>query len=233
MTGNAKQAGITYNILVEISLLFFDLDGTLYPNSSGLWKAIGERMNQFLIEELQFPEAEVGEIRRTYFETYGTTLRGLQINHSVDADEYLAYVHDLPLEDYISPDPALRELLTSLPQEKWIFTNADANHAQRVLSIRGIEACFAGIVDVNALGYLCKPEKQAYHLAMTFANQTEPKRCVMIDDSIRNLEPAHELGLKTVLVGSTESFPAADISISSLLELAQAFPQLWVDSEPM
>lgn len=211
------------------SLLFFDLDGTLYPNSSGLWQAIGQRMNQFLLDQLKFPEEEVGEIRRTYFETYGTTLRGLQINHSIDADQYLAYVHDLPLEDYISPDPDLHQLLTSLPQEKWIFTNADANHARRVLSIRGIEDCFSGIVDVNALGFLCKPEKQAYLLAMSLANQPDPERCVLADDSIRNLEPAHEIGFKTVLVGSGESHQAADITVDHLLELPQAFPQLWED----
>lgn len=213
------------------SLLFFDLDGTLYPNSSGLWQAIGERMNQFLLDQLKFPEDEVGEIRRTYYEAYGTTLRGLQLNHSVDADQYLAYVHDLPIEDYISPDPDLHNLLTSLPQEKWIFTNADANHALRVLSIRGIEDCFSGIIDVNALDYLCKPEKQAYLLAMSLTEQDDPKRCVLIDDSIRNLEPAHELGFKTVLIGSGESHQAADISINNLSELTHAFPQLWEDSK--
>jgi putative hydrolase of the HAD superfamily len=228
-----KHAYITYNNLVNYSVLFVDLDDTLYPNSSGLWGAIRERMNQFLLEELKFSPDEATEIRHTYFETYGTTLRGLQINHSVDADEYLAYVHDLPLEDYISPDPKLRDLLTSLPQEKWIFTNADADHARRVLSIRGIEDCFSGIIDVRALGFLCKPEKQAYQLALSLVNKTDPTLCVMMDDSVRNLEPAHELGFKTVLVGSAESHPAADISINNLIDLSRVFPQLWADSRPM
>jgi putative hydrolase of the HAD superfamily len=212
---------------VNYSVLFFDLDDTLYPNSSGLWEAIRERMHQFLLERLKFSPEEASDIRRTYFETYGTTLRGLQINHSVDADEFLAYVHDLPLKNYISPDLELRELLLSLPQEKWIFTNADANHAQRVVSTRGIEDCFVGIVDVRALGFLCKPERQAYQLALSMTSEVNPARCVLFDDALRNLEPAYELGFKTVLVGSRDSHPAADLSINSLLDLPHAFPQLW------
>ena len=148
------------------SVLFFDLDDTLYSNSNGLWEAIRGRMTDYLRDPLGFPPGEIPELRRSYFETYGTTLRGLQINHSVDADEYLAYVHDLPLEEYISPDPQLHELLASLPQRKWIFTNADSNHAMRVLGILGLEDCFDGIIDVRALDYLCKPEVQAYQRAL-------------------------------------------------------------------
>ncbi len=58
----------------------------------------------------------------------GTTMRGLQIHHQIDTDDYLAYVHDLPLHDYLYPNPQLRSLLTSLPQRRWIFTNADADY---------------------------------------------------------------------------------------------------------
>ncbi len=72
------------------------------------------------------PRREIPAIRRHYFETYGTTLRGLQKHHQVDTDDYLAYVHDLPLEQYIQPNPALHDLLVSLPQRRFIFTNADA-----------------------------------------------------------------------------------------------------------
>ena len=51
------------------------------------------------------PVEEVDILRRNYFEQYGTTLRGLQIHHQVDTDEYLAYVHDLPLEKLPSALP--------------------------------------------------------------------------------------------------------------------------------
>ena len=209
------------------SVLFFDLDDTLYSNTNGLWAAIRGRMTDYLSDQLGFPPEETQELALHYYQTYGTTLRGLQINHSVDTDEYLAYVHDLPLEDYISPDPELHNLLDSLPQQKWIFTNADANHANRVLGVLGLEDCFTGIIDVRALGFICKPEEEAYKRSLELANGVEPANCVLFEDSIRNLAPAQEIGFETVLVGTDEMHPAADYSVRNLKDLPQVFPGLW------
>jgi pyrimidine 5'-nucleotidase len=212
---------------VTWNVLFFDLDDTLYPNTNGLWEAIRLRMTDYLRDPLGFAPDEIQEIRQSYYENYGTTLRGLQTHHEVDEDDYLAYVHDLPLEEFISPDPGLRSMLESLPQKKWIFTNADADHAKRVLKVLGIEDCFSGIIDVRALDFLCKPDRKAYVRALDLAGEANPENCVLLDDSIRNLTPAHQAGYTTVLVGSTEQNQAADYSIESLKDLPQVFKQLW------
>ena len=209
------------------TVLFFDLDDTLYPNTNGLWEAIRLRMTDYLRDALGFDPGEIQEIRQTYYETYGTTLRGLQLHHEVNEDDYLAYVHDLPLEQYISPDPQLRSLLKSLTQKKWIFTNADADHASRVLQVLGIDDCFSGIIDVRALGFLCKPDRKAYARALELAGETNPEKCVLLDDSIRNLIPAHQAGFTTVLVGSPQHHQSADYSIQNLKDLPQVFNQLW------
>lgn len=220
---------ILYNKLMTYTALFFDLDDTLYSNSTGLWEAILKRMTDFMRERLGFSTDEISELRKTYYETYGTTLRGLQINYSVDADEYLAYVHDLPLEDYLSPDPNIGALLESLPQAKWIFTNADAHHATRVLEILNLKNCFNGIIDVRALGFLCKPDRRAYQRALSLVNGAVPKHCVLFDDSPRNLEPAYQLGFTTVLVGTNEHHPVANYSLQHLTDLNEAFPELWTE----
>ena len=212
---------------MKFSTIFFDLDDTLYPNSTGLWGAIRERMGDFMVERLGFPAEEVPGIRKTYFETYGTTLRGLQIHHQVDPDEYLAYVHDLPLENYISPDPEMRALISSLPQKKWIFTNADSDHARRVLNLLGLNDCFQGIIDVHALGFLCKPEMDAYSRALALVGATTAIECVLLDDSPRNLYPARQLGITTILVGSAEPNPAAQYAVHTPKELPLVMPELW------
>jgi putative hydrolase of the HAD superfamily len=212
---------------VTWKILFFDLDDTLYPNTNGLWEAIRLRMTDYLLDPLGFPPEDIQEIRQTYYETYGTTLRGLQTHHEVDADDYLAYVHDLPLDEYLSPDPELHSMLESLPQRKWIFTNADADHARRVLQVLGVQDCFSGIIDVRALGYLCKPDKQAYSQALELAGETSPNDCVLLDDSIRNLIPARQAGFTTVLVGTTGQYQGIDYSLANLKDLPRVFPQLW------
>ena len=98
-----------YNHLVKYTTIFFDLDDTLYPASTGLWYAIKERMNIYMRDRMGFDPAEIPHVREKYFLQYGTTLRGLQANHDIDVQDFLAFVHDLPLEDYIQPNPDLCE----------------------------------------------------------------------------------------------------------------------------
>jgi putative hydrolase of the HAD superfamily len=207
--------------------LYFDLDDTLYPASSGLWDAIRDRMNAYMQRMIDLPLPEIIQLRQGYLERYGTTLRGLQAHYSVDRDEYLAFVHDLPLEQFIQPDPDLRVLLSSLPQRRWIFTNADASHARRVVSILGVQDCFDGIIDIRAMDFACKPDRIAYERALAITGDDDPGECIIFDDAMRNLAPAHEIGFYTILVGKNGSQPAPDRTISSIHELRASMPELW------
>ena len=207
--------------------LFFDLDDTLYPKSNGLWNAIRDRMHGYMSKIVRLPADEVEALRQHYLETYGTTLRGLQIHYQIDTDEYLDQVHNLPLSEFIIPDPELGKLISTLPQRKIIFTNADINHARRVLSILELEHIFEQIIDIRRLGFVCKPDPKAYHLAMEIAGVKNPDECILFDDAPRNLTPARKQGWYTVLVGDQHPDSAAHQNINSLHELPQAMPQLW------
>jgi putative hydrolase of the HAD superfamily len=213
---------------MRYTTLLFDLDDTLYDSGNGLWEAIRQRMSQYMIERIGLPAEDVPVLRAMYYKKYGTTLRGLQRHFQVDSDDYLAYVHDLPLERYLKPATDLRSLLISLPQRRWIFTNADAGHARRVLSTLALEDCFDGIIDVRAIQFACKPEPIAYQRALELAGNPPPTQCIMLDDSPSNLDGARRMKITTVLVGKNGSpHPSVDYTVSSLLDLPQALPELW------
>jgi putative hydrolase of the HAD superfamily len=218
---------------MRFQTLFFDLDDTLYPSRTGLWNAIRDRMGLYMHERLHIPWEDIPHLRIHYLETYGTTLRGLQHFHSVDTEEYLAFVHDLPLDRYLYPEPENRSLLLSLPQPKWIFTNADDAHARRVLAVLNLVDCFQGIIDLHALGFFCKPEKETYLRALKIAGTDNPSRCVILDDSVRNLVPARELGFTTVLVHNHTSnlIPSQDHTVDYVIDhpraLREILPELW------
>lgn len=194
---------------MRFTTLFFDLDDTLYPNSTGLWLAIKERMNLYMIERMGMAPEDVPALREKYFKMYGTTLRGLQARHNVDVDEYLAYVHDLPLEDFLTPDPLQREIIASLPTCNLIFTNADANHARRVLSVLQLDDLFETVIDVNAVAPYCKPMPESFAIAQDLANEPDPRKCVMIDDLTRTTRAALEAGMASILYGTEEPTPDA------------------------
>jgi putative hydrolase of the HAD superfamily len=204
---------------VRFSTIFFDLDDTLYPPSSGLWPELKQRMSRYMIEQLGIPEADVPRLREAYFRKYGTTLRGLQANHAIDSAHYLAYVHDVPLADYIQPDPEEQRILASLPTRNLIFTNADANHARRVLRTLEIEDCFVDIVDVNRMEPFCKPSPEAFALAMRAAGEDDPGRCVIIDDLPHTTRAAKQQGLYSLLYGSRAAGNDADAAFADWHQL--------------
>ena len=96
---------------MQVSTLLIDLDDTLYPPSTGLWSTIRERMHTYMTERMGIEPALADRLRPHFLETYGTNLRGLQHEFEVDTDDYLAYVHNLPLSEYIQPNPELRQML--------------------------------------------------------------------------------------------------------------------------
>jgi pyrimidine 5'-nucleotidase len=186
-------------------------------------------MNVYMLEKLHLPLDKIASLRRFYFETYGTTLRGLQTHYHIDADDFLAFVHDLPIRKMVQPDPELRELLLSLQLRKFIFTNADSAHAGRILDALELQGCFDGIIDVRRLNFHCKPEPVVYQMALDVAGESNPQRCIYLDDSPRNLAPARPMGFFTILVGDESNTNAADRAIHRLHDLPQVMPELWQD----
>jgi len=186
--------------LLNVHCLLIDLDDTLYPQNSGVWDMIGQRMNQFLVEVKDFPLEEVPQLRQQLWHQYGTTLRGLEVEYSVERDFFLDYVHDVPLENALKFDPNLDQILSRLPQRKVIFTNAHAEHARRVLNLLGVTHHFEDIIDIYAMSPYCKPEVEAFQKTLTMVDEP-PEHCLLIDDSPRNLETAQLLGMQTLSVG--------------------------------
>jgi putative hydrolase of the HAD superfamily len=199
--------------------LFIDLDDTLYPPRRGIWQEISRRINVYLTDRMGIPAAAVDAERRRLFETYGTTLKGLQHERTVDPQEYFAFVHDIPLDQYLAEDPALREMLSRLPQKKYIFSNADSPYIKRVLAALGVRDLFDGIVDIYATGFSCKPLPAAYQAALRHAGQDTPAECWLVDDLPRNLIPASQLGMTTVLVAPEPRPAGADHRIDDIHSL--------------
>ena len=100
----------------------FDLDNTLYPNTTNLFSKIDVLMCKFIEDNLRVSSEEALSIKDTYFHEHGTTLNGLMKNHKIDAEEFLEFVHNI---DYslLQKDLDLANEIKKLPGEKIIFTN--------------------------------------------------------------------------------------------------------------
>lgn len=209
-----------------IHTILFDLDETLYPPEAGVMRQIGERITLYVQARLSLATDEALAVRRRYFQEYGTTMRGLQINYGIDPDEYLAYVHQIPLEQYLHPNERLDKVLQNIPQEKIIFTNASREHAERVLALLGIRRHFSRIVDIRDVGYESKPQPDAYERICRILG-VRAEECLIVEDNLRNLLPAKALGMTTVLVrnGHTEPEDGVDWVIEQIEEIGTVVGQ--------
>lgn len=192
-----------------LKALLCDLDDTVYAPETGLWPAIGARITDYIVLRFGLTEFEARALRSAYYEKYGLTLLGLMEAHHIDPDDYLAFVHDLPLSEYIRPDPALGAMLGRLPLRKAIFTNADAAHADRVLVELGIRQHFTDIIDIAATRFHPKPQTGAYETALDRLG-VQPDECIFADDLVSNLAAAHALGITTVWVRPNVEGPLPD-----------------------
>lgn len=184
--------------------LFFDLDNTLYPPDCGVWEAIGARIEKFVIDNVNIEEEKVSEFRQYCHDKYGTTLQGLKRLYQVDDEQYLKYVHDIDLSQYLVNDGQISKLLDSLPQRKIIFTNSDENHASKVLRFLEIEEQFEMIIDVTKLDPYVKPQKGSFQRALELTGLRSANSCVFIDDFQSNVEGANEMGFFSILVGKKQ-----------------------------
>ncbi|MBN2257246.1 MAG: pyrimidine 5'-nucleotidase [Anaerolineaceae bacterium] len=208
---------------MPITTLILDLDETVYPSSTGLWDLIGERIFAFIHQRLELPAEAIHALQYQYFNSYGTTLRGLELNNGIDARDYLDYVHDVPIENILAPDQELHDVLSGYPQRKVIFTNSDKNHTQRVLERIGIADLFDGVVDVQDIRPHCKPQPEAFQVALNLFGGLDAADCLFIDDSLRNIQTAAEMGMSVVHINEKKQPSLLYPTVRYLKELPQVF----------
>lgn len=206
--------------------LLIDLDGTVYDKHNGMWEEMSSRIGEFMRAVVGIAEEDVVPTREKYYRQYGSSLRGLQFHHQVDTEEYLAYVHGMDLSKYLAPDPDMRYQLASLPYKKWIFTNSDRNHTQRVLQAIGIEDLFEGIMDVWTMHHIPKPETWTYQNARRLVGNPDPSSIIFVDDTIKNLVPPTKMGWQTVWIDGAMANPQVSYTIPKLHYLPNVIEQI-------
>lgn len=188
----------------HVETWIFDLDNTLYPASSNLFAQVDVRITDFIARNLGLPSELARAKQKDYYLRYGTSLRGMMLEHGMDPADFLAYVHDIDVTP-VAPSPGLDGALEQLPGRKLIYTNGSVRHAENVLTRLGIARHFQGIFDIVAADYLPKPDPRPY-LEMVARFGIDTPRAAFVEDLHRNLAPAADLGMTTVWVRDDNPF---------------------------
>ena len=185
--------------LSHVRTWVFDMDDTLYPREQGLMTLVQARINAYVVEAVGLEPEEARVLQRQFLDEHGTTLAGLMANYTIDPQDFLKVVHDVPM-DGIEPNPRLAEQLMRLPGRRFVFTNGARDYARRVLDRVGIADCFDGVFAIEDGDLTPKPAPSTFR-RMVERFDFEPRSAAFFEDTPKNLEPAKALGMATILIG--------------------------------
>lgn len=206
--------------------ILFDLDNTLYSSEKGVFALINQKINEYVRFTTGCDNQEVDLLRRDYLERYGTTLGGLIHHYLIDPEDYLDFVHDVPLEELLSPDPSLADLLRSIKLPMVIFTNGTSSHAVRVLEAMEISSFFCGICDLASTKYLGKPHPEAFETAADLLD-CSLHRTIFVDDLAVNVNAGSAVGAVSIHVNGSGG-AEGDVQVRSVKDLDSVFsPMPW------
>ena len=209
----------------------FDYDLTLYGTEERyVINSLDHRISMFVQKTVGGDFESAHKIRTDYLERFGTTLAGLMAMNGTDPDEFFDFIHEPEYLTYPKKAPEKLALLKSLDGPRFVFTNGRHDWSEAGMAHMGIESAIDGVFDLKLLGWEGKPHDSAYEKmeawlaqklpAMGLPMPADKREIVLLEDSLRNLEPAHRRGWTTVFVNPAEESPDwVDLHIPHLLKL--------------
>lgn len=107
---------------------------------------------------------------------------------------------------------------------------SSASETQGIFNIVGYSSNPNPGVELPKTPIKCKPSVEAMEQALKIAN-IDPQRTVFFDDSVRNIVAGKQIGLHTVLVGTSHRVKGADHALESIHNIKEALPELWKKAE--
>jgi len=182
----------------QINTWVFDLDNTLYPQTSDLWPKIDMRITLFMMRMFGLDALSLRALQKHYYLRYGTTLRGLMTVHGISASDFLEFVHDVDRTS-LTPNHSLATAIEKLEGRKLILTNGSRDHAIKTARQLGLDHLFEEIFDIVAADFIAKPDAGAYERFFDRL-KVDPQRAALFEDIDRNLIVPHQHGMTTILV---------------------------------
>ncbi len=204
-----------------VRALLFDLDNTLYSETTGMERDILRRMSEYVAGFLGIAPEDANVLRRERVRNYGTTLEWLMAEHGLtDAEEYLAAIHPRGEEYCVPPDPDLELFLDSIALPKAIMTNSPSEHAERVLAKLGVAECFSAIFDIRFNHFHGKPHRSAFDRVLA-AFGYGASEVFFVDDLRHYVRGFYDMGGYAALLDEHDKYELFPLPrIRSLYEIA-------------
>lgn len=202
--------------------LVFDLDGVLYDGACGYLEHVRARQRMFLRERFFMDEISARRTRDEAFARASQAYKGLMdmgYMEGTTQEEFTAFCR-AGVEAFLRPSAELEATLRAMRgTRRVVFTNTSEIEGERALRCLGLDTD-ANDVFVRVYGGLftapaCKPERAAFEKVFAdLGGDVSPERCVMFEDSMKNLKTAKSLGMRTVFVRTRGETPPSEEDVT-------------------
>jgi putative hydrolase of the HAD superfamily len=180
--------------------------------------SLDHRISLFVQKTVDTDFETAHKIRTDYLERFGTTLAGLVAKNQVDPDDFFDFIHEPEYLIYPKESPEKQKLLQGLLGKRFVFTNGRHDWSEAGMDHMGIRSAIDGVFDLKMMDWIGKPHDSAYEKMEKWLGQKT--QIVLLEDSLRNLEPAHRRGWTTVFVNPSVDVPDwVDYHIPHILDL--------------
>ncbi|MDR3336156.1 MAG: HAD family hydrolase [Treponema sp.] len=202
-----------YRIPEKISALIFDLDSTLYTNDDYVRFQLESPVRRLAEIRGMSPGELQGEIEE-YRKDYAKDHEGAQVSlgnifkrlFNIGMEETIRWREELyKPEDFLSPDPRLRETLLRLRNEYAlaVYTNNPVLVARKTLAVLGVEDLFQVITGLDTCR-VSKPNEISLRKTAALLG-FPPEACVAVGDRYDiDLALPLKLGMGGILVDGVE-----------------------------
>lgn len=183
-----------------MDLWVFDNDGTLYDDSDTQEKFMDifhEYSSSLLGVPIHEVSAQFAKLKNKWNTEF--SIIALMKEFGVDYANVVNKTYlkvDLEKCNIPKSDPVRKMALDDILTKKIVFTNNPSVFARRVLSYLGLADCFSDFVGMEETCFFGKPDMRAFQIVES--RHPNYDRIIFCDDSLKNLEMAHQMGWITV-----------------------------------
>ncbi len=209
----------------------FDYDLTLYGEEERfVLNSLDHRISLFVQKVVGCDFETAHKVRTDYLERFGTTLSGLMALHHTNPEDFFDFIHEPEFLIYPKVAPEKLTLLKSLAGHRYVFTNGRGDWSRAGMAHMQIDCAIEDVFDLKLMNWEGKPHSSAYEKiekwlesrGVLAKDSLDKSQIVLLEDSLRNLEPAHERGWTTILVNPNIQAPSwVDFHIPHLLNLKE------------
>ncbi len=213
----------TFDWVLQIKAILWDVDGTLYKNIPKFKKLIDQKLFiSAFAEKLGIGKKE-GE--KKFFEIYKKLGSKTQVLNSVGLDGKALiskFENEVDFGAYLKKDKRLLKTIRSLVHVRhFILSNAGREGTRRKLIALGLpENLFEGILVTHDAPYL-KPDPRVFTWAARKTGFSAGQLLAVGDREATEIIPAKQVGMRTAYVWGVSK--EADVSLPTVYEVAELF----------